>query len=76
MGDEVGEALHIGRDVVLLHQVIPHGAGFADILPDLNQLAHHLIGTPESVRVCERQGVYEIVAQQRESMCACMSECK
>lgn len=40
----MGEALHVGRDIVLLHQVVPHGAGFADVLPDLEQLAHHLRG--------------------------------
>lgn len=45
--DELGETLHVGRDIVLLHQVIPHGCGFADVLADLHQFAHHLCGTAE-----------------------------
>lgn len=38
----MGEALHVGRNIVLLHQVVPHGAGLADVLTDLHQFAHHL----------------------------------
>lgn len=54
--DELGETLHVGWDIVLLHQVIPHGCGFADVLADLHQLAHHLSGTaePRCGRACRR----------------------
>lgn len=45
--DEVGETLHIRWDIVLLHQVIPHGSGFTDVLTDLHQPAHHLSPTRE-----------------------------
>lgn len=36
------ETFHVGRNIILLHQVIPHGTGLTDVLPDLYQFAHHL----------------------------------
>lgn len=45
----MGEALHVGRNIVLVHQVVSHGAGLADVLADLDQFAHHLRVTNRSV---------------------------
>lgn len=42
------KTLHVGRHVILFHQVIPHGAGLTDVLTDLYQFAHHL--RPEKKR--------------------------
>lgn len=36
------KTFHVGRNIVLLHQVIPHGTSLTDVLPDLYQFAHHL----------------------------------
>ena len=43
----MGETLHVSRHIILLHQVIPHGAGLTDVLPNLYQFAHHLRGYTE-----------------------------
>lgn len=38
----MGETLHVGWNIIFLHQVIPHGASLADVVTDLYHSAHHL----------------------------------
>lgn len=47
----MGKTFHVGRHIVLLHQVIPHRAGFTDVLADLYQFAHHLRADKEEREV-------------------------
>lgn len=58
------KTFHIGWHIILLHQIVPHGASFADVLTDLYQFAHHL--SVHKNRWCMGVGSREGNAQQKK----------
>lgn len=59
------KTLHISWHIILLHQIIPHGAGLTDILADLHQFAHHL-RVHKKGRWCMGVGFRRICEEQKE----------
>lgn len=64
----MGETLHAGWNIILLHQVIPHGVGLTDVLPDLHQFAYHLRQSKDGKVACGRAFQESELDQEKTKM--------